>query len=262
MPRLFYGQADWLLLRQVNGYLDLNDAQSAQLTDAIALGLQRHRSEELPEIAATLRAFAVHARAGLRHAEVREGIERMRTLALRSAELGVEPLSAALADLDPQQRAYLAGRFERRNNKYQERHALDAPLERRQDRRAQRTVDTIEDWTGPLMPEQVALVREIRDAMPDSASLWLAYTQARQRRLLAQLDAGASAREIASLLRASWLQQEDLPPALVANRKRQVEALVELLLRLDATLNSTQRIHLANRLEKFARDAHSLSREA
>lgn len=262
MPKLVYGQADWLLLRQVNRYLDLDDTQSTQLAEAISAGMRRHRSEELPAIAATLRTFAAHARGGLEHADVRAGIERTRALALRSADLGVAPLSAALADLAPAQRAHLAERFEERNEKYRERHAMDAPREHRLERRAQRTVQQIEDWTGPLRPGQKALVREIRDAMPDSAPHWLAYSQDRQRALLALLGRGATAHDIAMLLRESWLHQQDLPPILAANRPRQIDALVELLVGLDATLDSTQRAHLISRLEKYARDADTLAREA
>lgn len=262
MPKLVYGQADWLLLREIDRYLDLDEAQSTQLGDAIAARLRRHRVEELPAIAATLRSFAAHARGGLEHAFVRAGIERTRALALRSAELGIAPLSAALADLGPRQRAHLAERFMERNAKYRERHALDAPREQRMQRRAQRTVERIEDWTGPLRPEQGELVRAVRDSMPDNAAQWLAYTQARQRALLTLLDAGASAHDIAALLRNAWLLQQDLPPELAANRARQIDALIELLVRLDATLDSTQRAHLVSTLEDYARDADTLAREA
>lgn len=262
MPKLIYGQADWLLLREVDDYLDLDEAQSTQLADAIAAALRRHRVEELPVIAATLRTFAAYARDGLEHAAVRAGIERVRALALRSAELGVPPLSAALADLSPRQRAHLAERFAQRNAKYRERHALDAPREQRLERRAQRTVERIEDWTGPLRPEQGALVREVGDTMPDNAARWLAYTQARQRALLALLETGASAHDIAALLRNAWLHRQDLPPQLAADRARQIDALVELLVRLDATLDSTQRAHLVSRLEDYARDADTLARDA
>lgn len=262
MPKLVYGQADWLLLRQVDRYLDLDDTQSTRLSDAIVVAMRRHRSEELPAIADTLRTFAANARDGLEHTDVRAGIEHARALALRSAELGVAPLSAALADLAPRQRAHLAERFEERNERYRERHALDAPREQRLERRVQRTVALIEDWTGPLLPEQQALVREIRDGMSDSASHWLAYTQARQRALLALLDTGAAAHDIATLLRDSWLSQQDLPAALATNRARQIDALVELLVRLDATLDSTQRAHLVGRLEDYARAADTLAREA
>lgn len=261
MPKLLYGQADWLLMRQVNEYLDLDPAQAAQLAAAIAAGMQRHRVEELPAIAATLRGFAAHARSGLNHANVRDGIERARTLALRSAELGIAPLSATLAALTPAQRAHLARRFDVHNDRYRERHALHAPREQRLQRRAQRTVERIEDWTGPLEPEQVTLVHAIRDSMPDNAAQWLAYTQARQRELLAALDAGAPARDIERLLRASWLQQQDLPAVLAAHRAQQIDALVELLVRLHATLDSVQRAHLVGRLEDLARDADALARE-
>jgi len=261
MPRLIYSQADWLLLREVNDYLDLDDAQSTQLAAAIAMGMRQHRVQELPDIGATLRDFAVYARDGLRPAQVHAGIERVRALALRSAELGVPALSDALANLTPQQRAHLARRFDERNAKYAERHALDASQEVRLERRARRTVERIEDWTGPLLPEQVALVHAIRGTMPDVAAHWLAYARSRQRALLAQLDAGAPARDIGALLRRSWLHQEDLPPALAAPRERQIAVLVELLVRLDATLDSTQRAHLVGRLEDYARDADSLSRE-
>jgi hypothetical protein len=263
MPRLLYSQADWLLMRHVNGYLDLDSAQSARLADAIASGLRRHRAEELPLIAETLRDFAASARSGLRPHLAHDGIARMRMLAMRSAELGIEPLSATLVGLDTRQRARMAERLERRNRDYHERHALDAPSQLRLERRTTQGIERIEYWTGPLTEPQIELIRAAFSAMPDSAAQWLAYTQARQDELLRLLQADAPAHEVAQLLRGSWLHNDDLPQALAHNRQRQLEAWVDLLVRLDATLNSTQRAHLVGRLEKLARDAEQLSaREA
>jgi hypothetical protein len=260
MPKLVYGQADWLLLRTIDGYLDLSDVQSERVADFLAVELERHRTAALPAFADAFRDAAGRVRRGIAPDDARWAIERGRTLVVRSIEPVLPVVASALSELDTAQRAHLAERIAERNREYRERHALDAPREVRFERRARRTVERVEDWTGPLEPEQVELVHAVRNAMPDSAPEWLEYTESRQRALLALIDTGAPAHEIEALLRGWWLRLDALPHTLAAKRDRQLEALVELAVRVDATLNSTQRMHLVDRLEDLARDADALAR--
>lgn len=262
MPRLLYGQADWLLLREVDHYLELREEQREEVARALEAHLERHRAEQLPLAAEALAQAAERARRGLTHGDARWLVERVRSLARASVEPALPTLAAALADLTPRQRAHLARRMEERNRDYAERHALDASPAQRVRRRAERLVERIEYWTGPLDREQVALVHELRARMPDSSAAWLAYTRDRQQALLALAARGAPAARIEALLRGWWLRLDAMPAPLAAMRDRQVDALARLLVRLDATLDSTQREHLVGRLRSLSEDARHLAREA
>ncbi len=261
VPRLLYQNADWLVLRELDGYMDLHEAQRDWVAVALEERLERHRREELPVFARSFQDAAARARRGFQPADARWVMERGRELLADTVD-GTLPLVArALSELDADQRRHLAERIAERNQDFRERHHLDRSREERFARRARRLVDRLEDWTGPLNEEQVALVHAIRNGMPDSAPAWLAYSEERQRALLALLERGGSAAEIEALLRGWWLRLEGLPPELAAKRDRQVAALEELIVRLDGTLDSVQRAHLVGKLEDLARDARSLATE-
>jgi hypothetical protein len=262
MPRLAYNQADWLLLREMDRYLDLRAEQREQAAAALAVHLEQHRREQLPDFARAFREVALRVRRRLDEEDARWLIDRGVTLLETSARDLLPPLSQTLSDLDAAQRAHLRERLAERNDRFRKRHALGRSWEERLERAVGRTVERIEFWTGPLSEEQVALVRDLRAAMPDTAPRWLAYTRAQQARLLAMLEAGVPAAEVERFLRGWWLRQEDMPPALSAMRDWHLDSLRGLMVRMSASLDSMQREHLLDRLESFAEDATSLATEA
>jgi len=262
MPRLAYNQADWLVLRELDSYLDLRDEQRERAAGVLEVHLSRHRREMLPGFARTFTEIAERTRRGLGDDDAHWIIEHSRALLAASAEDLLPDLAAVLADLDAKQRAHLRARLEERNREYREEHALDAPREERLEGAVARTVERIEFWTGPLSDEQLALVRELRSAMPDSAGAWLAYTEAQQQRLLALLDAGAPAADVDAFLRAWLLRQEGMPPLMAALREWRFAGLRAMLVRVTASLNSMQRERLLDRLEDLAEDASELATSA
>jgi hypothetical protein len=261
-PRLVYNQADWLLLREMDSYLDLRDEQREQAAAVLALHLEQHRREQLPEFARTFREAALRVRRRLDEQDAQWFMDRGVALLEASGRDLLSPLARTLTDLDAEQRARLRERLQERNGDFRDRHALDRPWDERLDRAVVRTVDRIEFWTGPLSEEQVALVRDLRAAMPDTAPRWLAYTRAQQERLLAMLDAGAQAAQVERFLDDWWLRQADMPPALEAMRGWHLDSLLGMMVRISASLDSVQREHLVDRLESFAEDATSLATEA
>ena len=262
MARLAYQQADWLLLREVDSYLDLGDVQRQRVEGALETSLHRHRTEHLPEFARAFAEAARRARAGLHEADLRWAFEQGQTLLTDTAALMLPTLAATLAELTPEQRRFLARRITEYNEDYAERHQLDAPQQQRMRERAERAVERIENWTGPLYDEQRALVREARMAMPDISGDWLDYSRGRQTELMALLNRGAPAAEVETLLRSWWLDRSALPAQLARKRNALLEGRIRLLARLDTTLDSVQREHLVNRLEDLADDADALVREA
>ena len=259
MPRLAYQQADWLVLREMDSYLDLRDEQRERAAGVLEVHLERHRREHLPGFAQTFSEIARRTRHGLGDEDAHWVIERSQALLTASAEDLLPHLAAVLADLDAAQQAHLRERLAERNRDYREDHALDAPRDERLESAVARSVDRIEFWTGPLSEEQVALVREIRSAMPDTAAQWLAYTEAQQQRLLGLIAARAPAADIEAFLRSWMLRFENMPPVLTALREWRYAGLRALMVRVVASLDSMQREHLLDRLEDFAEDATELA---
>jgi hypothetical protein len=261
MARLLYDRADWLVLREMDRYLDLRDIQREQVAGALAVSLSRHRARHLPQFEATFRDAAARAARGLDEDDAAWALHAARDMLAVSALELLAPLSAALVDLDAGQRAHLAERLAERNREFRDDHALDLPREERLERRAARTVKRVEDWTGPLSEEQLALVTAVRDAMPDTASEWLAYSEQRQQGLLALLDSGADAERVGAYLRGWWIELEGISTTFARKREQRHAGIINLLLRLDESLDSMQRAHLVDRLRDLADDAAALTRE-
>jgi hypothetical protein len=262
MPRLAYQQADWLLLREMDSYLDLRDEQREYVALALETHLIRHRAEYLPGFAAAFSEAAARARRGLAEEDWRWALQQSRVLLIGTAELMLPTLASTLADLSPEQRRHLAQRMAEGNDEYAESHALETAPREQMRRTTERSVARIERWTGTLSEEQITIVHETSRAMPDVAADWLSYVRGRQQDLLALLDSGAPAPEIEDFLRGWWVRRDNLPPQLAHKRDRRIAARIKLLAHLDATLDSVQREHLVDRLQDLADDARSLLREA
>ena len=262
MQRLAYQQADWLLLREMDNYLDLREEQRELVATALETHLTRHRVEQLPQFADAFSEASDRAQRGLTEQDARWALVQGRLLLTATAEIMLPTLVSTLADLTPAQRRHLAQRMDERNDEYVDSHALQGTAQQQARRTTERSVESIERWTGKLSDEQIAIVQQVSLSMPAIAADWLAYTRARQNALLQLLDSQASAAAIEEFLRGWWMRRDSLPPQLGDKRDQRLEARIRLIVRLDGTLDSVQREHLVGRLQSLADDARSLLREA
>jgi hypothetical protein len=118
-----------------------------------------------------------------------------------------------------------------------------------------------EFFTGPLRPEQVALIAHHRNPMPLTADDWLAYHQVRQQKLLAMLRRRATAQELEDFLIAWWVELEDQPPALKRKMQINTDAWSQMMLELDTTLDAQQRQKLLDKLDLFINELGELVQE-
>ena len=199
LPRLAYNKVDWLVLQQLDSYLDLTDLQESRIGEALAAAHRRHRQSVLARFADAFADAAARAQRGITETDARDFMDTARTLLALSLDEILPPVSNALVSLSPEQRVHLTKRLAERNEEYAERHWLERSRTERLERRAERTVSRIEDWTGPLSEEQVALVHTHRNDMPDSGADWLSHQQSQQRALMALIGGGAPIRGRRSL---------------------------------------------------------------
>lgn len=215
--RLGYQQAPSLIYWWVDGYADLDDAQSARLRQDIDRFLAWHRQTELPAYADRLRQWRALAAADLSAEQVCAQTEVLRSAASHLIERGHEPLARLALSLTPAQLQHME-RHQAKSNEGFEKDFLRGSAEQRLERRLERAVDRYETLYGALSNAQVALVRQsLRDAPFDPART-LADRRARQAELLGlirQLQAaqagrtvgdGPAPRAAAQALQA-WLQR-------------------------------------------------------
>ena len=119
----------------------------------------------------------------------------------------------------------------------------------------------IEEITGSLDDEQVALVTHHRARMPDDTEEWLRYTEGRYQVLLAHLEAGADRERLTRLLERSFVNFADMPDRLHRNHSQRLDVVVELIVELSASLSLEQREHTVTFLRALRDDARLLAGE-
>jgi hypothetical protein len=248
--RLVYGSADLLLASYADDYLGLQDEQRQRWEPQLRGVLAEHRREGLPQLAAFFDQGLKVSQAGFPSGDTACLVRAARGVYQDHARLAVELAAPLLADLRPSQVKSLRARFARDQAEDRAEAAGDLELHRR----TQRYVRAIEDWTGPLGPDQRALVSETTGRMPDTRQAVLAYRTRKRDQLIALLEAGADAQRLKGYLTTWLVDYEDLPPGLEGAGEVLEEHLVELATRLGQGLTQKQRAHLERRLSGLCTD--------
>lgn len=246
---LFYDNADRLLLKQLNAYLGLTNAQQEQVIVLLRERLAYNKQNELPRYHAFLTQVRQSLADELTPAELDELLAQTEILYTDTAAGFLSPLAKILAMLDPDQINYLAERLA--DDMADSRERLEEREPDWQEQRVNRLLERAEEWLGELDAAQQAMLRDYALALPDAYAATLAYRSKRQDGLLDLLRSGAAAPAIEKYLAANWLHDEQLDPALAAQWQRQSAMFHALALRLDTTLSAEQRQHLLDKLDEY-----------
>lgn len=251
--RLAYNNADFFIEDYADEYLGLDRSQLRGWSPTLDAALGRHRTEELPYLAAFFETALAGARDGFSEAGVDCLLDQFERLYRRHARLAVEAAAPLLADLRAQQIDDLAAYFAERAREDQAEPGPEVAA-RRARKRAERYADNLRWWTGALDSRQRGIVRDVTRRMPDTAPAWYAYRAAKREELIAVLRSDPSAARIEDFL-VDWLVEfSDLPPALAAARPELRAAIAQLLLRLQPTFSEAQRERLIRRLQQLRDD--------
>ena len=190
--QLGYNRAHTLLYWWIDGYVDLNEAQSLYLRRDIDKLLAWHRQQELPAYAQRLGQWRAMAGQDLSAEQVCREAEALRTAAALVIDRGHETLARLALSLTPEQLDRLQ-RHQRKGNEGFEKDFLRGSANDRFERRLERTQDRYETLYGPLSDAQVALVRQNLQNSPFDPARTMAQRRVRQADMLAlirQLQAG------------------------------------------------------------------------
>ena len=257
--RLAYNQADFLLARYADDYLGLTGDQIDRWEPRLGRVLAAHRREELPYLAAYFERVRTAARSGFPASESACLVGAFRDLYKRHIRLAVDLAVPLLAGLDQDQVQRLEERFARD-------YAEDRPepgrnLARERLKRAERWVESIEDWTGALRPSQRSLVSEMTGRFPDTTESVFNYRTAKRAQLIALLQSGAGEAKLHSFLTHWLVEYRDLPPDLERAGDTLGEGVAVLLTELGRTLDQAQRDRLDKRLSSWRDDFLDLQKE-
>jgi len=253
-----YNNADTVVYWYFDDYFDFNSSQRALFDE----GLQRihfwHRKVEVPKYAALCSEAALRVGAGLKRADLDwfESAVRTRFNVLVNHSSG--ELASAFAAMEPAQLANLDKRFAKSNAKFIKDYLSGAP-DQRESKRIKESLARIEDWVGDLSPDQEASVSAMLKGMPQMAEHRHAHRLVRQRSLRGIFAARLDKDKLKVALN-QWMI--DWESGRTSEHERiwgqWLERNRQLILTLTAMLTPRQRVHLTNKLRRFAEDFKSL----
>ena len=253
-----YHAADIFIEQYADDYLALDSSQLADWQPTLNAALSRHRQDELPYLARFFDTAYLGARQGFKEARVVCLLEQFEDLYRRHFRIGVSLAAPLLADLTQKQIRKLEREFAEESEDPAENDA--GSVARRNRKRAERFSESLEWWLGSVSRPQETIIREVTAAMPDTAGAWEAYRGAKQAGLIGLLDRRANEDRIRRYLDDWLVEYRDLPPALSRARLRIHEEIIELFIRMDATLSKDQRNQFADRLRSIRDDFMSLQK--
>ncbi|MEK6641989.1 MAG: DUF6279 family lipoprotein [Nitrospirota bacterium] len=256
----FYRYADWLILWQVDHYVDLTSDQRHDLAQRLTPLLARHRHEAIPQYESFLVQFRQRFERGLTSQDLDGVYASYDRLRADLFDRVVADGGALLASVDSRQVRILEAALQKDHEKAAR--LVQDPAPERLKKRADATLGWLEDWLGSLSKDQEAQIREWSLALPDSQQAWVAYQQQRQQELLALLHQSRTPELIAGELRTMFVYQDHTAPQAYQDAVRQMRAAIKTMaLAIDQQVTADQRRHAVTKLQRLIDQLHDLQAE-
>jgi hypothetical protein len=256
-----YRYADWIILWQADHYLDLTSEQRRDLSQRLTPLLARHRKEALPQYEAFLLQIRQRFERGLTNQDLEwvfTNYDRLRNDLINRviADSGI-----FLASVDSSQVRTLEAAFQKDHTKAAR--LAQAPVPERLKKRADETIDWLEDWLGSLSKDQEAQIRELSLMFPDTQQFWATHQQQRQQELLALLRQPRTPESLARELRALLVFYPDptAPQAYQDVIRQMRDAVKPMALAIDQQVTAGQRRHAIAKLQRLIDQLHDLQNE-
>ena len=260
--QLAYDNADWLLEYYAGQTVDISAAQREQWRPLLAGILKRHRNSELAYLVAYLDMASKMAREDQSVVDADCLVDSALLVSQRHARLAVDLTVPLLVDLDRNQVKHLSEYMVERQDTLVARY-LNPDPELRKKARRMRFIKRIEKWIGRMNPDQMFLIEEALEQIPDISTFWLAYREQQTNGLLGMLEADADADSLRQYLNSWWVQQDGRSADYIQSWRAAKLEFAIFLDRLGASLTSKQRAKLGKRLATLRDDlAEFLSPES
>ncbi len=259
--QFFYDRADWLAYRWTAGLVDANAAQKQTWRELLRQAMAQHRQELLPAVVDLLGELEAALRRGPSEATLTCWGSVADQVYADHVRWAVPTATAVLSDLSAQQIEYLGGELEERNQAYMAKY-LDSDPERRREARIQRYVERFERWTGELNADQVRLIEQSLQGLPDLAGDWLAYRRDRQALLLELLRSGAEPEVLQGFITEWWEDFAGRAPSLVRDSERLREGTLQMIVALEPELTDRQRAELLDNITELRSELGAASGQA
>jgi len=261
-PRLIYPHLDWLIPSYVDDYISLNREQSGLLEKRLLQVLDWHCRTQLPVYAQSLRELAK----ALEDPSQPVSYERLQYYSNQfithwrelAKQIGPE-MADILATATDEQLAELFQNVEKRNVKFKAKY-VDISLEKLEKNRKERLAKDLKQWISRLTPEQKQAVSDWSDQIKPLAADGLRNREsvlAEFQNLLGKRRHDPDFKEafVALLVNLDQMRTPDFQKKIDYN----TDVTFKLIMKIDRSLNKTQRAYLLKRIGTLAADFEKLS---
>lgn len=200
-----YNYAEVYLRYSINGYTSFNDAQKETIKQEVDLFMLWHRKKMLPEYISFLQALQQTAQSGaaLKKEDVARFRTEVRALYVKTLQPAVRPAASLLSGIDAEQIQELVESFAKENKKQKDKE-LGGNQDERLRKRAERTIDFLENLVGGFTDKQLEKIRDMSRQLPFATGIYISQREDNQARLIELLNNNKGEKEIAVFLN-SWL---------------------------------------------------------
>lgn len=251
---LAYNNAAPMLTWMVSDYVEMSDEQKDFVRDRMSSAFAWHRARELPEYRRFLEKVLAQAEDNISVEEAASDYREMRAHYHRAVKRLLPDMAEFLLRLDSLQARQMENRFAKDNRKVVA-DANDANGDDRQDKRVERLVTHLEQFTGSLTDAQRSMVAGFIAAQPEFTEERLADRRYRQEGILRLVKSKPSREEAIAELRRLFVDTESWRNADYQRKLRQRDAaFFDLIARISASLSPEQRAAFRARVRGFMRD--------
>ena len=239
--------ARWVT-RQLASEFDLNDQQTAETRASVNRLIAKAPSVIGPRVdmlvATTDRAMAK----GLTDRDLMSLERQLDKLLDAVAGPVIDEAAPILATLSDAQIDHAAARFEERFDEVREK--LEQPADERLERRQDKFVEAIEEWTDDLSESQITALRTYVTRFPDEGALQLKADEARVGEIETVLRQHSGAQSVRDVLWKAWTEREDWGPEARSPAERRAESR-RTLLYIYGLMTPTQKEHARGHLHEL-----------
>jgi Family of unknown function (DUF6279) len=264
--RFGYNQADELVYWWLDGYLDFNEVQTANVRQALTRWHAWHRRTQLPEYAALLTAARVEAAEATSPERLCGWWNDVRSRIDIALDRAIPDAAQIMLTLSPEQVRHVERRYAKSNEEFRSDYLQSDPVRRRKES-VQRAIDRAESFYGRLDETQRERVAKLVADSPFDADLWFSERRQRQQEALQMLRRlraeGAGADQAQAALRAYYDHTTRSPRP---DYQRYAENLTryncEFATSLHNGMSAAQRATLIGKLKGWESDVRSLAADA
>lgn len=248
----WYEQSDWIMLWRIDLYFDLDRNQSNKVESRLKDLLHQHRKQIVPEHLKFLRGIQERAGDKLSDQEIKWFLEEVQRQYQLIVQHIVHDVALFYSSLTPEQINYYEKEVLKDNEKHEE--ILRLSVDERQQKKAERTTETLSDWFGGFSDEQEKLIKQQLVTLPDTYEEWYSQRLDRQRIFLLYLREQKGPQILENTLRGWFLNKTFF-------RFMDNPNMIKVFHNIDDLVTAQQRKHFLDKVQTWIDDFSALTNQ-